>query len=66
MAESLHVVNGLPAERAPHRVLVDVIKARTRVILQQGVFELGKVGQLSESGGGVAQAERAPAGHRLP
>ena len=65
LAQRLHVVDRLAAERAPHRLLVDVVEPGARVVLAQRVLELGQVGELGQRGGRVAQAERILAGHLL-
>src|SRR5207253_10267586 len=45
-AQRFDVVYGLPPERPPDRFLVDVVQARTRVVLAERRFQLGQVGEL--------------------
>ena len=44
LAERLHIIDRLAAERAPDRVLVDVVEPGTRVFLPQRVRQFGQVG----------------------
>ncbi len=65
LAQRLHVVDCLAAERAPDRLLVDVVKPRARVVLPQRLLEVGQVGELGDRGGRVAEAERVLPAHPL-
>jgi hypothetical protein len=65
LAQRFHVVDGLAAERAPDRLLVDVVQPGAGVVLAQRILELGQVGEFGERGGRLAEAERRLAGHSL-
>ena len=63
LPQRLHVVDGLPAECAADRFLVDVVQPRAWVVLAQRVLQVGQVGELGQRRGRVAEPERLVAGH---
>ena len=63
LPQRLHVVHGLPAERAADRLFVHIVEARTWVVLPERILQVSQVGKLRERGRGVAQAKRVAAGH---
>ncbi len=52
------VVQSAAAQRAAHRVLVDVVQGRAGVLLAEGGHQFLGVGEVLERGRGVAHAER--------
>ena len=65
LPERLHVVHGLAAQGAPDRGLVDVVEAGSGIVLAQLRLQVGQVSEIGQGTGGVAQAERLVAGHRV-
>ena len=48
LAQRLHVVDGLAAESAADRLLVDVVQPCARVVLAQRVLQIREVGELGQ------------------
>ncbi len=65
LAQRRHVIDGLAAQRPPDRALVDVVQSCARVVLAQRRLQVSQVSQVGERGGGVTQAQRLVAGHRV-
>ena len=65
LAQPLDVVDSLAAEGTLHRLDVDVVEGRTRIVLRELRLEGLEIGHLRQRLGGIGQAEAALALHAL-